>query len=242
MAGPNGSGKSTVLREVRKNFYSGPFVNADEIELLLKTVKLINLFADYDLEATAEDFTNFLLNVGKSWVDKAHASGSSINIECNDSVLKVTADPSAYDAAAAADFIRQQLLTKGSTFTFETVLSHSSKIALLEQSKAAGYKNYLYFICTIDPAINKDRVLQRVRLQGHNVPADKIEKRYYESLSILPRIIPLCHRVYLFDNSTTETNPDIQPVAEINQAGELKIHYSEVPWWVNDYVIRALYL
>ena len=27
MAGPNGSGKSTILQEVRKNFYSGPFVN-----------------------------------------------------------------------------------------------------------------------------------------------------------------------------------------------------------------------
>jgi len=31
MAGPNGSGKSSVLKEVRSNFYSGPFVNADEI-------------------------------------------------------------------------------------------------------------------------------------------------------------------------------------------------------------------
>jgi predicted ABC-type ATPase len=31
MAGPNGSGKSTILQEVRKSFYSGPFVNADDV-------------------------------------------------------------------------------------------------------------------------------------------------------------------------------------------------------------------
>ena len=40
MAGPNGSGKSTILQEVRKRFYSGPFVNADDIEKILKEKKV----------------------------------------------------------------------------------------------------------------------------------------------------------------------------------------------------------
>ena len=47
MAGPNGSGKSTILKEVRNNFYSGPFVNADEIEKSFKEKGLLNVAADY---------------------------------------------------------------------------------------------------------------------------------------------------------------------------------------------------
>ena len=50
MAGPNGSGKSTILQEVRKKFYSGPFVNADEIEGSFKEKGLVNLPSIYDFK------------------------------------------------------------------------------------------------------------------------------------------------------------------------------------------------
>ena len=181
MAGPNGSGKSTVLQEVRKKFYSGPFVNADEIEKSLVEKGLINLPSIYDLETTDQSFSNFLAGSGKSWAEKAAKEASSINIESKNGILIVKEKPSPYDAALAADFIRQVLLAKGETFTFETVLSHPSKVELLKQSQEAGYKNYLYFISTVDPAINIERVRQRVKLGGHHVPEDRIEKRYYES-------------------------------------------------------------
>jgi predicted ABC-type ATPase len=52
------------------------------------------------------------------------------------------------------------------TFTFETVLSHSSKLGFLQQAGQMGYKNYLYFVCTVDPTINIARVAQRVALGG----------------------------------------------------------------------------
>jgi Uncharacterized protein conserved in bacteria len=58
------------------------------------------------------------------------------------------------------------------------VLSHPSKISFLEQGKAAGFKNYLYFICTVSPEINIKRIHQRVQLGGHDVPEDKVRKRY----------------------------------------------------------------
>ena len=147
--------------------------------------------------------------------------------------------PSPYDAALAADFVRYRLLAKGETFTFETVLSHPSKIDFLTQANESGYNNYLYFICTVDPAINIERVKQRVELGGDPVPEDRIEKRYYESLQVLPAIIPLCHRVYLFDNSSEERN--IDPVAEIDNERKLTIRSVQLPWWVQEYVIDPLY-
>jgi predicted ABC-type ATPase len=42
MAGPNGSGKSTVLKAVYAQFYSGLFVNADEIEKSFKKTGFVN--------------------------------------------------------------------------------------------------------------------------------------------------------------------------------------------------------
>jgi predicted ABC-type ATPase len=239
MAGPNGSGKSTVLQEVRKSFFSGPFVNADEIEKALKEKSLINLPSIYGLTLEDELFTRFLLNEGKSWVEKAKEEGSSISIRSSNGMLLVHENPSPYDAALAADFIRLQLLNKGETFTFETVLSHPSKINFLQQSLKAGFKNYLYFICTVDPVINIERVSQRVALGGHTVPEDKIVKRYNESLKVLHQIIPLCHRVYLFDNSAEERS--IDPVAEIDDKKRFIAKTESIPWWVDEYVVDKIY-
>lgn len=239
MAGPNGSGKSTVLQEVRKKFYSGPFVNADDIEKSFLDKGLVNLPAIYDLEIDDQTFTNFINSEGKTWVQKASLENSTISITSSNGILVLKGKPSPYDAALAADFIRHQLLLKGETFTFETVLSHSSKIEFLKESRDKGYKNYLYFICTIDPALNIERVYQRVRLGGHSVPEDRIMKRYKESLEVLPLIIPLCHRVYLFDNSSEERS--IEPVAEIDDRMNLTMKVAQIPWWVQSNVIEKLY-
>lgn len=239
MAGPNGSGKSTVLQEVRKKFYSGPFVNADDIEKSLLDKGLVNLPAIYDLEISDQSFTDFVNGDGKTWVNKASQENSTISLKSSSGMLVVRGKPSPYDAALAADFIRHQLLLKGETFTFETVLSHPSKIKFLEESRNRGYRNYLYFICTIDPAINIERVHQRVCLGGHSVPEDRIMKRYHESLDVLSLIIPLCHRVYLFDNSSEERS--IEPVAEIDDKMNLIIKVAQVPWWIQSNIIEKLY-
>ncbi|HVY76433.1 MAG TPA: hypothetical protein VG890_16500 [Puia sp.] len=239
MAGPNGSGKSTILQGVRKTFYSGPFVNADEIEESFAEKRLINLPAVYNLTISDESFREFVAGPGKSWLDKAATENSAISVTCREGILFVGNHPSPYDAALAADFIRHQLLLNGETFTFETVLSHRSKIDFLNHSLEAGYKNYLYFICTVDPTINIERIKQRVSLGGHDVPEDRVVKRYNDSLDLLPQIIPLCYRVYLFDNSSEERS--IEPVAEIDGRRILKIKTKQLPWWVQEFVINRLY-
>lgn len=239
MAGPNGSGKSTILQAVRNNFYSGPFVNADEIEKALKEKGVINLPAQFNIKISDQEFSNFLETTGKSWVQKATDENTAVSIHSAEGMLIVKDTVSPYDAALAADFIRHRLLLIEETFTFETVLSHPSKINFLQQSLNAGYKNYLYFICTVDPAINIARVKQRVSSGGHDVPEDRIEKRYYESLQVLPQIIPLCHRVYLFDNSTEERS--IEPVAEIDHHKNFNPRTESMPWWVDEHVVHTLY-
>jgi ABC-type cobalamin/Fe3+-siderophores transport system ATPase subunit len=70
MAGPNGSGKSTILQEVLTNFYSGSFVNADEIQRSLQEKGLVNLPSIYNFSITDEHFISFLAGAGKSWLIK----------------------------------------------------------------------------------------------------------------------------------------------------------------------------
>lgn len=241
LAGPNGSGKSTVVQQVRSNYYCGPYVNADEIQQTLNQKRILNLSSNYGLETKEESFQRYLTIEGASWTEKANKEKSAINLHYEDNNLLVkegqTAGP--YDAAIAADFIRFNLLANNVTFTFETVLSHPSKLNFLQQAKIAGYKNYLYFVCTIHPVINVQRIDQRVRLGGHNVRTDKVLNRYMSSLELLAGLIPHTYRTYLFDNSVNNTEATL--VAEISK-GETFIRKSHaVPWWINEFVIKKLF-
>ena len=96
-----------------------------------------------------------------------------------------------YFASVLVDFLRQKLLERKVSITFETVMSHRSKVELLAQAQPAGYRTYLYFIATDDPEINISRVRNRVKMGGHAVPEDRIAARYHRSLELLMEAIRL---------------------------------------------------
>jgi predicted ABC-type ATPase len=239
LAGPNGSGKSTIVKKIRTSYYCGPFVNADDIQQIFKQKKVLNLEVEYGLTVDDNDFEKYLSTIGASWLNstKVHSSLPNISFWQNNLVVNETSGD--YDAAIAADFIRHQLLAQNNTFTFETVLSHTSKLEFLKQAEQAGYKNYLYFVCTADPAINIKRVEQRVALGGHGVPKEKIISRYYGSLQLLPQLLPHTHRTFLFDNSAE--NSAINLIAEIVKGNTINLQTQSIPWWVEKYVISPLF-
>lgn len=110
--------------------------------------------------------------------------------------------PNAYFASVAADFIRQKLIERLKSFTFETVMSFPDKIEVLSKAQSKGYRTYLYYVATENPEINISRVRYRVSRGGHSVPEDKIVSRYKRSLDLLKQAIKFTHRAYIFDNST----------------------------------------
>ena len=67
IAGPNGSGKSTILRSVKSKYFSGAYVNADEIQELFNKHGYINPVIEYNLKITDRQFTTFIASYGKSW-------------------------------------------------------------------------------------------------------------------------------------------------------------------------------
>lgn len=139
-----------------------------------------------------------------------------------------------YIASALVDFLRYHLLKKGISFTFETVMSHTSKVEFLQQAQQQGFRTYLYFVATTDPQINISRVRYRVKTGGHDVPQNKIIERYHRSLSLLIDAIGYSHRAYIFDNSS-ENDSDF--LAEITNGTELEIKVDTVPLWFKQYVL-----
>jgi predicted ABC-type ATPase len=83
------------------------------------------------------------------------------------------------------DELRTAAMSKRISFAFETVMSHHSKLDLIDAAKYQEYKVILHFVLTEDPSINVDRVVLRHAKGGHDVPVDKIIDRYHRSVSFL---------------------------------------------------------
>lgn len=104
-------------------------------------------------------------------------------------------------AQAEAGRRREACLRERRDFAFETVMSHPSKVELLERASAEGWFVILYFVATDNPAINVSRVAGRVQRGGHDVPESRIRERYRRTLALLPRALDAAETAALFDNS-----------------------------------------
>lgn len=233
-AGPNGSGKS-VLKSLLQPELLGVYLNADEVEASIRRTGALDL-AIFGVQAGQEivDYfaeSTFLASKGLGSLaarlrlsdERVDFSGITVN---------------AYFASVAVDFLRQQLLAQKRTFTFETVMSHSSKVDLLSLAQQSGYRTYLYYIATDDPDINVSRVENRVRLGGHDVPKDLIRDRYFRSLNSLSDAIRRTNRAYIFDNSTDHSERTW--LAEISDGKTLEIKTDRIPAWFNRYVLHKI--
>lgn len=110
-------------------------------------------------------------------------------------------------AQAIADRRRADALEARRSFSFETVMSHPSKLDVLRTARLRGFRTALYFIATASPELNVSRVRQRVALGGHDVPEDRIRARYVRTLRLLPEALRLADVSVLFDNSYGAIRP-----------------------------------
>lgn len=63
-------------------------------------------------------------------------------------------------------------------FAFETTLASRSFAPWLERLHKAGYRVHLAFLCLPSADLAVSRVAERVRLGGHDVPADVVRRRF----------------------------------------------------------------
>lgn len=83
----------------------------------------------------------------------------------------------------------------------ETVFSHPSKLALMQEARVAGFAVVLLVVCVNDPRQLLGRVAQRVAEGGHDVPSDRILARYPRTLKHLQQAVALTDLALLYDTS-----------------------------------------
>lgn len=232
-AGPNGSGKSTLFHEFSKNYNTGFFINADILEKRLAESGLIDL-KEIGLDATQVDLDAFMtLDSSKTLFNKAAEEGHVIDIFVKENfIVDASKETHSYEGAFIASFIRHLLIVQNKSFSFETVMSHTSKIEEIKQVVSLGYNAYLYFVCIDSPEVNVSRVHNRVEKGGHDVAEDRIIDRYYRTLENLHLALPHCYRAYLFDNSGKEQ----LLIAEVYK-GSMELKTDKLPNWFIKFVL-----
>ena len=237
LAGPNGSGKSTLFasmqEEYKVDFYT--FVNADEINVQLVGGQVCYLPFPMQKRSlkTFVRKSSFPEEYKALFVwDRIQVQNVKVSFDKKD----LSDKKSEVIATILADFIREMLIARQQSFSFESVFSHPSKIEILKEAQEKGFKNYLYFIATDNPELNQKRVRDRVLQGGHDVPPDKIISRYFRCLENVRQTFPYLYRGFFFD-STEST----RYLAEYNSAKqELILHVpdEELPDWFRKYILE----
>jgi len=112
-----------------------------------------------------------------------------------------------YEAAQIAEQRRQQHLQEGKSFAPESTFSHKSKLALVHEAKAAGFRVIMYHVNVKSPELSIARVASRVTQGGHNVPEDKIRGRYERNQEIIRSAVIEADKAYVYDNSVKGKPP-----------------------------------
>jgi predicted ABC-type ATPase len=136
-----------------------------------------------------------------------------------------------YHAATVAAKIREDLISQGVSFGFETVFSHESKIDFLAQAKANGYKVILVYIHLFDSSLNEARVKQRVSEGGHNVPTEKIHSRIPRTMKHIKTALLIVDEARILDNSSTD-DPFQQII--VMKSGNFEVNVDHLPEWARD--------
>ena len=133
-----------------------------------------------------------------------------------------------YDAARLAGQMRDNLLLNGTSFCFETVYSHPSKVDFVARAKGLGYEVVMVMIHLQSIELNQARVAERVAEGGHHVPEEKVASRIPRMLNHVKASIPLCDRIQVYDNSLLES-PFVPIFSIIND--RLWQHSNPLPDW-----------
>jgi len=138
-----------------------------------------------------------------------------------------------YQAATVAAKIREDLISQGVSFCFETVFSHESKIDFIARAKSNGYKIILVYIHLFDSSLNEARVKQRVAEGGHSVPPEKIHSRIPRTMQLIKTALAIVDEARILDNSSKD-DPFQQLI--VMKSGNYEVRAEPLPEWARELV------
>lgn len=122
-------------------------------------------------------------------------------------------------------------------FNFETTLGGSTITELLQRALDEGLEVAVFYVGLASPELHIARVRARVAAGGHDIPEEKIRKRYRDSMQNLVRLAPRLTELVVYDNSAeadpkTGLTPEPQLILRAAN-GQLVEHckLAECPEW-----------
>ena len=116
------------------------------------------------------------------------------------------------------------LADRARDFAFETTLSGRTYVRLLRDFRGRGYQIHLFFLWVPSIDIALERIADRVRRGGHNVPEDIVRRRFKKGLPNLFQLYrPLLDSWVIFDNSSDTPN-----MIAFEKLGQLQIVASDL--------------
>jgi predicted ABC-type ATPase len=96
----------------------------------------------------------------------------------------------------------RNLSEKKQDFGFETTLSGRSYVNILQDLKEKGYRLRLFFLWLPSADLALERIADRVRTGGHNIPEGVVRRRFQKGLSNFIKFYqPLLDSWFIMDNS-----------------------------------------
>ena len=121
-----------------------------------------------------------------------------------------------------------ECLEKGVSFTQETTLSGKRTETTAAEAKRLGYFIRLYYVGLDTQEECMERIANRVRHGGHDIPAIIVERRFTERWESVARVLPYCDEARFFDNG----NGFVEVAEYFN--GELILKGNYRPAWVQE--------
>ena len=123
-----------------------------------------------------------------------------------------------------------QFIKTGQSFIYETTLSGKTPENLVTKAKNKGFEVNFVYLGLNAPEMYQERVKERVKEGGHDVPAGVIKRRYEKSLKNAETMIKKVDTSTFFDNTRPER--DLLFI----QNGRKRFQYVEkLPAWVKGF-------
>jgi predicted ABC-type ATPase len=174
---------------------------------------------------------------GKSTFYEAFLAGSPLpRLDPDELAGELGVDPA--EAARILDATRERMIEDKLGFLTETVFSDpvGAKLQMLRDAIAAGFAVRLVFVGIASVAQSNHRIDQRIAEGGHDVPRDRLPRRFAQSLANLRQAISFVPAVDIYDNSS-DREP-FQRVA-VFRGGAPVWRARSLPAWARD-VVRQI--
>jgi predicted ABC-type ATPase len=142
----------------------------------------------------------------------------------------------------------ERAVDQGLDFTFETTLGGNTMPGLLAEAARRGLEVHVFYVGLGSAEAHIERVRQRVRAGGHDIPEADIRRRYRHSLINLVKLLHVLTELRVYDNSATAdpaTGQAPHPVLVLHMERGRIVGPSDLtstPAWAKPIVATALEL